>query len=430
MTDLPPGWEWATLGEIAKIIQGQSPPGSSYNRVGNGLPFFQGKAEFGDLYPEIRKWTTEPQKVAQHNDILLSIRAPVGPTNLAPSECSIGRGLAAIRAIEIEQKYILWALRASSDRLASQATGSTFEAVNGKQLASHLIPVPPLAEQRRIVAALEDHLSRLASGYRSMDLAQQRLAALRSAYLRQLRAEAIEHGGTMVALGDIATTSLGKMIDAKHNTGEPTPYLRNINVRWGSFDLNQISKAPMTDAERRRLMLRPGDLLVCEGGEPGRCAIWHGEGYMTFQKALHRVRAGSAVSIGWVAAMIEEAVRNRRADRLFTGTTIKHLPQEKLRSLKLPIPKLDLQRRLTDRLNEAVASQDRFRSSFGLAASRARHLRGALLAEAFAGRLVPQDPADEPASELLARIRAERAASVPKRRTRKATRPAQKETLL
>ena len=94
------------------MIQGQSPPGSSYNTEGKGLPFFQGKAEFGELYPTAVKWCTEPSKIAQRDDILISVRAPVGPTNLCPEQACIGRGLAALRPRNgIPPRYILYALR-------------------------------------------------------------------------------------------------------------------------------------------------------------------------------------------------------------------------------------------------------------------------------------------------------------------------------
>src|SRR5688572_27321929 len=105
---LPKGWVSARLSEIAGIVMGQSPPSSTYNTRSEGLPFFQGKAEFGDLYPEARVWCSAPSKVAEKNDILLSVRAPVGPTNLAPAKSCIGRGLSAIHPESgINLKYLL-----------------------------------------------------------------------------------------------------------------------------------------------------------------------------------------------------------------------------------------------------------------------------------------------------------------------------------
>jgi len=97
---LPEGWVLKKLNDVCNIIMGQSPPGNTYNKDKSGLPFFQGKAEFGVRYPTAVKWCSKPKKVAHKNDVLISVRAPVGPTNIASSECCIGRGLAAIRPLE------------------------------------------------------------------------------------------------------------------------------------------------------------------------------------------------------------------------------------------------------------------------------------------------------------------------------------------
>lgn len=161
---LPSGWGTASLEEVAEVILGQSPPGSSYNNTGHGIPFFQGKAEFGVLYPTITKWTTAPKKLARRGDILLSVRAPVGPTNIASVDCSIGRGLHAIRPYRgVNRDFLLWAIRASVHRLQQTSTGTTFNAVNGKQVKNHNVPIAPYSEQIRIVGRIEEIFSRLDS---------------------------------------------------------------------------------------------------------------------------------------------------------------------------------------------------------------------------------------------------------------------------
>src|SRR5688572_2249746 len=94
---LPKDWKWVKLAAVCEVIMGQSPPSSTYNTGGVGLPFFQGKAEFSELHPIVKKWCNVPAKTARQNDILLSVRAPVGATNVPDQDCCIGRGLAAIR---------------------------------------------------------------------------------------------------------------------------------------------------------------------------------------------------------------------------------------------------------------------------------------------------------------------------------------------
>ena len=186
MTALPDGWVEMPLEDVTTVVLGQSPPGSSYNVERLGTPFLQGKAEFGDITPEIRKWTTAPKKMAREGDVLLSVRAPVGPTNLAPCTLSIGRGLAALRAEDgLSNRYLLWAMRATATRLADKATGTTFPAVSGKVVRSHMIPVPPLPEQQRIVASIEEQFSRLDAAEASLALAVVRSRSLRQSVLRE-----------------------------------------------------------------------------------------------------------------------------------------------------------------------------------------------------------------------------------------------------
>ena len=154
---IPDAWEWTHIGSAAYVEMGQSPPSEHYNRIGHGIPFFQGKADFGKRSPTARYWCTQPKKYAASGDILISVRAPVGPTNIASELCCIGRGLAALRPYKgIDRDYFLHGLEAFELVLDALGFGSTFVAINKKQLASFVIPLPPLAEQHRIVAKVDE----------------------------------------------------------------------------------------------------------------------------------------------------------------------------------------------------------------------------------------------------------------------------------
>jgi len=168
---LPESWTRAKLSQVTKINMGQSPPGSSYNERGDGLPFFQGKADFGDHYPTVRVWCNEPKKIAQPGDVLITIRAPVGPTNVANKICAIGRGLAAISPKEgMTSEFILFALRLKEPELALSGTGSTFTAIKRKDLEQIDINVPPITEQHEIVRRVE-------SMFKLADAVKKRVAA-------------------------------------------------------------------------------------------------------------------------------------------------------------------------------------------------------------------------------------------------------------
>ena len=158
-------WPQKKLFEIAQVMMGQSPPGETYNARGEGLPFFQGKAEFGDVYPTPGKWCSEPLKIAEPGDILLSVRAPVGPTNIVHVKSCIGRGLAAIRANQglILPSLLLYFFKAYEQSIAQLGVGSTFNAIGKDDIGNLEIPVPPLSHQEQIVGILNesDHLRRL-----------------------------------------------------------------------------------------------------------------------------------------------------------------------------------------------------------------------------------------------------------------------------
>src|SRR5216684_3640162 len=148
--------ETVSLGEACTVVMGQSPPGTSYNTSGDGLPFFQGKSDFGEIHPKVRVFCNQPSRIAEQGDILMSVRAPVGPTNLAKEKCCIGRGLAALRTdAKLCTSFLLYFLRHHEPRLASQGQGSTFDAINRDDLEEIEIPLPALPEQQRIAGRLE-----------------------------------------------------------------------------------------------------------------------------------------------------------------------------------------------------------------------------------------------------------------------------------
>lgn len=153
---IDPDWERVELGEIASIISGQSPQGKYYNDKGDGLPFYQGKTEFGDTFiGEPMKWTTQVTKEAYKGDILMSVRAPVGPVNFATQHCCIGRGLAAIRPSEVVERVFLFNYLKSIQDRVSGSGGSVFDSINRKLISEIQIPLPLLSVQQEIVAQIE-----------------------------------------------------------------------------------------------------------------------------------------------------------------------------------------------------------------------------------------------------------------------------------
>ena len=151
---VPEGWSRSTLGKVAKLTMGQSPSSDTYNTENNGLPFFQGNADFGSRYPRARHWCNEPTKIANEKSILFSVRAPVGEVNIAPYKCCIGRGLAAIDGEKVHQEFLYQKLQYAKPQFQLLSQGSTFEAVNGSDLKEFDLVLPPVPEQQKIAAIL------------------------------------------------------------------------------------------------------------------------------------------------------------------------------------------------------------------------------------------------------------------------------------
>jgi restriction endonuclease S subunit len=149
-------WSMVRLGDVCEIIAGQSPDGKYYNEQGNGTPFYQGKTEFTEKYlGSPVKWTTEETKIADKDDILMSVRAPVGPVNIATQRICIGRGLAAIRlSSNILLTYLFELLKLHEKNIKGNG-GSVFDSINKKDIEGIVIPLPPIEVQREIVAEIE-----------------------------------------------------------------------------------------------------------------------------------------------------------------------------------------------------------------------------------------------------------------------------------
>ena len=269
--------ESASLGEVATIISGQSPPGKSYNEEGAGLPFFQGKADFTEIHPITRKWCTAPRKIAESGDILMSVRAPVGPTNIARERCCIGRGLAAIRPNEsiALRDFVHWVLRSLEPKLSAKGQGSTFAAIGKRDIMSLEIPLPPIDEQRRTV----DVLNRMERIERLRDQAANCLHELIPALFIKMFGDPFENpmGWKLQQLGNISEVQGGLQVTKKRAVHSmEKPYLRVANVLRDQLFLSEVKRIRLTEKEFARVWLRRGDLLIVEGhgnaAEIGRTA--------------------------------------------------------------------------------------------------------------------------------------------------------------
>lgn len=263
------------INEVCIINMGQSPDSSTYNKNGNGLPFFQGNADFGVQYPEIRMWCSEPTKVAQEGDILISVRAPIGAMNIANCECCIGRGLAALTVKKdvCERKYLWYALSNKVEELNAKGTGSTFKAINKKILEETEIPLPPLDEQRKIAAVLDKVSDLIARRRQQLDKLDEMVKAR---FVEMFGDEHHLENWNCISVGDIAEVCVGVVIKPTqyYTDNSGIPAFRSLNI--GAMTIKNTDWVYFTKEgheKNRKSIVRENDVLVIRSGAPGTACV-------------------------------------------------------------------------------------------------------------------------------------------------------------
>ena len=245
------------------------------------------------------------------------------------------------------------------DAVNALSVGSLSPTINWRDLARAEFELPPMEKQRE--------LAQLLWAMEDAKVGYQRLLAVTEELVKSRFVEMFGDPVTnsknypVCKLADIATSRLGKMLDKKRQTGEHKyPYLANYNVQWFRFLLDDLNEMDFNEADRKEFELRKGDLLVCEGGEVGRCAVWKGEKTNCYyQKALHRVRCDTSRIIpeylGYT--FYQHSKYNGFQDAISGVSTIAHLPGENLKCLRIIVPPIDLQKQFADFVNLADKSK-------------------------------------------------------------------------
>ena len=459
--EFPDNWAHTTIGEAFEIFLGQSPPSRTYNDNGNGLPFFQGKAEFGKLYPAVKRWCTEPKRIAEKGDILLSVRAPVGPTNINPEKSCIGRGLAAIRGVSgVKPLFVLYLLRAFEDVLAGKSSGTTFDAITSDRLRDTEIPLPPLAEQIRIISKLEELFSKLDAAVESLQKTKVQLGL----YQQSLLKNAFEGGLTEAWRSENRPQKLGSpsanpieksyesiqekrkksgkrvyktlpkideealpklpntwvwarteeliyVIDYRGRTPpyspKGIPHLRSSNIRDGKIiweDLRYVSQETY-----EKFMVRgtsqQGDLLFTTEAPLGEVAFVPNSKFSLAQRLMILRPNNLILDPRFLFYQIMSPRFQGRLKGRGTGTTVTGVSYGNFRLLELAIPPLEEQHVIADELDIGFTTVNRITKEVEQALKKSSVMDRGILRKAFEGELVPQDPSEEPAIQLLERIK-------------------------
>lgn len=397
-------WPSAPLLELCDFYNGlwtgKKEPFETVNVIRNTNFTADGRIDLTDvavLDVEVRQFA---KRGLQKNDIIIEKsgggpKQPVGRVvlfDLAEKNYSFSNFTSAIRVkkgakldpVFLHRVLYWWYLSGRTEPLQRRSTGIRNLDFNAyKELD---VPLPPLKEQKRIVAVLDQAFAALdrARAHVEANLADAEALFVRLAYdnLRK-----VAETGKFAPVGEISDHCLGKMLDRNKNKGTFRPYLRNINVRWFEVDTSDILEMRIEDRELDRYEVRKGDLLICEGGYPGRASIYEGDAPTYFQKALHRVRFSdeslAKVLMYWL--FVEDKLGKLKD--CFSGTGISHFTGKTLASYLMPMSDPPTNARAVENIDRHLAWTNSVISGYRQKLTDLANLRQSLLQKAFSGEL-------------------------------------------
>jgi len=379
--------KWEKLGNVAEIIAGQSPPSVSYNTSGDGLPFFQGKADYGEMYPSIRFYCTSPQKISIPGDILISVRAPVGPVNLNNVKACIGRGLSAIRVKNtVSRDYIFLWLKNNQEKIAEKGTGTTFKAITQSKLAELILPLPPFEDQLHIANLLTQAETLIARRKESIRLLDE---YLKSVFLEMF-------GDPVKNENCWETKSLAKFGSLKNGLNY-TKDEQGVGIRClgvGDFKehskLTNIESLPLiqlTSAPSDDYYLNDGDLVfVRSNGNRelvGRCLLIFPQFHkVTFSGFCIRFRIeNKGINPIFLTHLFRVPIFRKLMLQGGRGANIQNINQQTLEGLKIPVPPIELQFQFAQIVEKTETVKAQYRQSL----QELEKLYGSLSHRAFGG---------------------------------------------
>ena len=388
-------WERVKLGEIAAVISGATPK-TGIDEYWDGEIAWATPRDLSKLGTKyIEKTESYISELGYRScstvllppdSVLLSSRAPIGhvAVNAVPMATNQGFKSLIPKRDRLDANYLYHWLKSQTAFLNSLGRGATFKEVSKPIVENIEIPLPPLPIQQRIAAVL-DEVDALRQKRERSILAINSLAA---ATFREMFGDVVNNtrGFEVQRFGEIAIARLGKMLDKNHQTSDvPKPYLRNTNVQWDRLELQELNTMTFNENEIAKFSLRYGDLLVCEGGEVGRAAIWRDELQdCYFQKAVHRIRPNSErVKSEYLLHYLWQMASGGGLKDFVTVATIAHLTGEKLALLPVPIPPMSGQEKFKIAYDEIREQKIALLKALG----ELETFTASLQARAFAGEL-------------------------------------------
>lgn len=376
----------ARLEEICAINMGQSPDSSTYNEDGNGLPFFQGNADFGEIYPAVRMWCSEPTKIAREKDILISVRAPIGALNIANCECCIGRGLAALTVNEdiCAQEYLWHALSGKVDELNSKGTGSTFKAINKKTLSETEIPLPPIDEQHKIAAVLDKVSDLIAKRQQQLDKLDEMIKARFMEIFGD--SETNTKNWRVLPMSKICSVGSSKRIYQSEQSSSGVPFWR-ISDLTSLITTGTVTPELYIPEERYKELKTqgqvpaPGDILITSRGTLGQCYIVKVNDRFYFQDGMISWLSGymDGVTPLYISYLFTMPGFRKQIDSMQAGSTVAYLSITMIKKLNVMLPDIESQQQFAS----FVSKTEKTKITISRSLEKLETLKKALMQEYF-----------------------------------------------
>ena len=387
------GWQTKAIGDVCEVIAGQSPEGKFYNAEGKGMPFYQGKKDFGEKFIEApTTWTTQTTKIAKEGDILMSVRAPVGPVNVATDEICIGRGLAAIRSSdELNRDFLFYQLWYLQPDIAGRE-GAVFASINKAEIEALPLAFAPLAEQRRIVGLLDEAFEGLATAKAN---AEKNLQNARALFESHLQSVFTQRGPGWVETRKPLSEMSELIVDCEHKTApiqeDGIPSIRTPNIGKGKLLLDGVNRVSEETfkAWTRRAEPLAGDLILAREAPAGNVAVIpeHTRVCLGQRTVLIRPKA-TIFDPYFLAFRLLEPQMQEKLLAHSRGATVQHVNMKDIRALDVgAIPPLRLQQQIAAKVNAVSAEGERLARLYERKHAALEALKKSLLHQAFTGEL-------------------------------------------
>jgi type I restriction enzyme, S subunit len=382
------GWEVKPLGEVCELVNGKAYKKAELLdqgkypvlRVGNF--FTSTKWFFSDL-------ELEPKKYCHNGDLLYAWSASFGPRIWEGEKSIFHYHIWNVQHPDnlLDRKFLYYYFDWDKEKIKEeQGAGATMIHVSKGSMEARALPIPPLKEQKRIVAVLDAAFEGLT---RAKENAETNLQNARELFESRVSTEFGRLGkdfGTR-PIGDIAEHRLGKMLDKNKNRGAPRRYLRNKNVQWFEIDTSDLLEMRIEEAEIAKYSVENGDLLICEGGYPGRAAIWTEADPIFYQKALHRVRFAEPVYNHLLLYWLYILDQTGQLAVHCSGAGIQHFTGKSLARFEMPYPTTGVAAEAVEAIEGTKQQSEELEVNYQTKLTDIADLRQSLLQKAFAGEL-------------------------------------------